>query len=107
MSNGGETGGIKLNHQMCTLYKSVSHPVLSMRAEMCVLWRLLEGCSLCSTGQPQAFWGPLMKFNLGSSFLALCQPSTHNTRYNSVSTKHESASLKHMVDIKAKKMTLE
>lgn len=63
---------------------------------------VIGGFILCSTGQPLGFCGPLMKFNLGPSFLDVCQPSTHQQR---ASTKHESnsVSLKPSLDIKAKK----
>lgn len=55
MTSGGERDKtqrtIKLSHHLCALYESISNPILSMRVEMFVLWRVLE--VLCSAFSAQ------------------------------------------------------
>lgn len=65
------------------------------------LMEVIEEFMLCSTGQPLGFCGPLMKFNLGPSFLDVCQPSTH-PQQGIYEAWADSVSLKPSLAIKAK-----
>lgn len=67
--SGTKYKGLKLNQHLRAFYES------TVQRFMESIGGLIH-CTPSSTGQaPRAFWKPLMKFNLGSSFLGLCQPS--------------------------------